>query len=56
MFCLPRNRIYLPQNYFSSYVYLKDMYKTLKGKIQFVSALNHQSFNTTPYEVKLTFV
>ena len=40
-FCLPGNWIYLPHNYFSSYVYLKDTYKTLKGigKIQFVSEL-----------------
>ena len=39
--CLPRNWIYLLQNYFSSYVYLKDIYKTLKGigKIQFLSEL-----------------
>ena len=41
VFCLPRNWIYLLPNFFSSYVYLKDMYKTLKGigKIQFVSEL-----------------
>ena len=40
-FCLPRNRIYVLQNYFSSYVYLKDKCKTLKGigKIQFISEL-----------------
>ena len=40
-FCLPGNWIYLPHNYFSSCVYLKDTYKTLKGigKIQFVSEL-----------------
>ena len=40
-FCLPRNWIWLLQNYFSSYVHLKDIYKTLKGigKIQFVSEL-----------------
>ena len=40
-FCLPRNWICLLQNYFSSYVHLKDIYKTLKGigKIQFVSEL-----------------
>ena len=33
--------IYLLQNYFSSYVYLRDIYKTLKGigQIQFVSEL-----------------
>ena len=33
--------IYLLQNYFSNYVYVKDIYKTLKGigKIQFVSKL-----------------
>ena len=33
--------IYLLQNYFSSYVYLRDIYKTLKGIgiIQFVSEL-----------------
>ena len=38
-FCSPRNWIYLFQNYFSSYVYLKDICKTLKGieKIQFIS-------------------
>ena len=38
-FCLPRNWIYLLQNYLSSYVHLKDINKTLKGigKIQFVS-------------------
>ena len=36
---LPRNWIYLLQSYFSSCVYLKDIYETLKGigKIQFVS-------------------
>ena len=28
--CLPRNWIYLRQNYFTSYVYLKDTYKTLE--------------------------
>ena len=41
MFCLPRDWIYLLQNYFSSYVYLKDIYETLKriGKIQFASEL-----------------
>ena len=41
VFSLPCNCIYLLQNYFSSYVYLKDIYKTLKGigKIQFVSEL-----------------
>ena len=35
------NRIYLLRNFFSSYVYLKDMYITLKsiGKILFVSVL-----------------
>ena len=35
------NRIYLLQNCFSNYVYLKDMYMTLKGigKILFVLAL-----------------
>ena len=40
-FCLPRNWIYLLQGYFSSYVYLSDIHKTLKGigKIQFVSEL-----------------
>ena len=40
-FCLQRNWIYLLQNYFSNYVYLKDIYKSLKGigKIQFVSEL-----------------
>ena len=40
-FCLPRYWIYLLQNYFSSYSYLKNIYKTLKriGKIQFVSQL-----------------
>ena len=39
--CLPHNWIYLLQNYFSSYVYLKDIYKALKGvgKIQFLSEL-----------------
>ena len=38
---MPRNWIYLLQNYFLSYVYLKDIYKTLEGigKIQFVSEL-----------------
>ena len=38
-FYLPRNWIYLLQNYFSSYLYLKDVYKTLTGtgKIQFES-------------------
>ena len=42
MFCLPSNCIYLLQNYFSSYAYLKDIYKTLKGIgiIKFVSKLN----------------
>ena len=37
-FVLPRNWIYLLQNYFSSYLYLRDMYTTLKGieKTQFV--------------------
>ena len=36
---LPRTWIYLLQSYFSSCVYLKDIYETLKGigKIQFVS-------------------
>ena len=40
-FCLPHNWIYLVQNYFSSYVYLKDIYWHLKriGQIQFVSEL-----------------
>ena len=40
-FCLPRNWIYLVQNYFSSYVYLKDIYWHLKRirQIQFVSEL-----------------
>ena len=35
------NRIYLLRNCFSAYIYLKDMYITLKGirKIQFVSVL-----------------
>ena len=39
--CLPRNWIYLFQNYFSSYVYLKDIYTTLTGiwKSQFLSQL-----------------
>ena len=38
-FCLPRKWIYVRQDYFSNYVYPKDVYKTLKefGKIQFVS-------------------
>ena len=38
-FSLPRTG--LLQNYFSSYVYIKDIYKTLKGtgKIVFVSEL-----------------
>ena len=37
----PSNRIYLLQNCFSNYVYLKDMYLSLKGigKILFVSVL-----------------
>ena len=41
IFCLPRNWIFLLQNYFPSYVYLKDIYKTLKviGKTQFVLEL-----------------
>ena len=41
LFCLPCNWIYLIQNPFLSYVYLKDIHKTLKeiGKIQFVSEL-----------------
>ena len=66
-FCSPRNWIYLLQNYFSSYVYLNDIYKTLKGigKIQFVSELtilqessrrkkqNCQSLNATSYVGKL---
>ena len=41
VFYLPRNWIYLLQNYFSSHVYLKDIYKPLKGigKNQFVSEL-----------------
>ena len=40
-FCLPRNWIHLLQFIFSSYVYLEDIHKTLKGlgKIQFVSEL-----------------
>ena len=40
-FCLPHNWIYLVQNYFSSYVYLKDIYWHLKRirQIQFVSEL-----------------
>ena len=40
-FGLQRNWIYLLQNCFSSYVYVKDIYKTLNGigKIQFVSEL-----------------
>ena len=40
-FCLQRNWIKLLQNYFLSYVYLKNIYKALKGigKIQFVSEL-----------------
>ena len=38
---LPRNWIYLLQNYFSSNIHLKDTYKNLKGigKIQFVSEI-----------------
>ena len=42
IFCLPRNWIYLLQNYFSSYAYLNDIYKTLKGIgiIKSVSKLN----------------
>ena len=38
-FCLSCDSIYLLQNYFSSYKYVKDIYKTLKktGNIQFVS-------------------
>ena len=53
LFCLPRNWIYSLHNYFSSYKYLKDIYKILKGirKVQFVSKLN-----TTPYVRKLTLV
>ena len=43
IFSLPHtsNRIYLLRNYFSNYVYLKDIYITLKkiGKILFVSVL-----------------
>ena len=41
LFCLPRNWIYLLQNYFWSYVYLKAIYKTLKRirKIQIASEL-----------------
>ena len=61
VFCLPRNWIYLLQNYFSSYVYLKDIYKLLKGigKNQFVSELTiflslqiskfHESLNKEKY-------
>ena len=61
VFCLPRNWIYLLQNYFSSYVYLKDIYKPLKGigKNQFVSELTfflslqiskfHESLNKEKY-------
>ena len=58
-FCLPRKWIYVRQDYFSNYVYPKDVYKTLKefGKIQFVSKnCNYQSLNTTPYVGKLTLV
>ena len=42
-FCLPGNWIYLVQNYFSSYVSLKDIYKTLKGngKIHFFFRVNN---------------
>ena len=42
IFSLPRNWIYLLQNYFSSYAYLNDIYKTLKGIgiIKYVSKLN----------------
>ena len=41
-FCLPRNWIPLLQNFLCAmYVYLKDIYKTLKriGKIKFVAQL-----------------
>ena len=40
-FCLPRNWNHLFQFFPPSYVYLKDIYKTVKGleKIQFVSEL-----------------
>ena len=40
-FCSPHNWICLLQNYILSYVYPKDIYKTLKGigKIRFVSVL-----------------
>ena len=41
--CLPRtsSQIEVRRNYFSNYIYLKNMYKTLKGlgKIQFLSEL-----------------
>ena len=40
-FCLSLKGIFLLQNCFSSYLYLKDIYKTLRetGNIQFVSEL-----------------
>ena len=52
-FCLPRNWNHLFQFFIPSYVYLKDIYKTVKGlgKIQFVSELtillNPQILNFT---------
>ena len=44
--CLLRNWIYLLQNCFRSYAYLKDIYKTLKGieKTQFVSEITIYGF------------
>ena len=62
--------VYHIQNYFSNYVYLKDIYiyQTLKGirKIQFVSELTlllnlyiskfHKEKNWTPYMGRLTLV
>ena len=43
LFCLLRNWICLLQNYFLSHLYLKDIYKALKGigKTQFMSGVNN---------------
>ena len=42
--CLPRHWMWLLRNYFSSYVYLKDIYKTFKGIRQIQFALELKEF------------
>ena len=69
-FYIPCNCICLLQNYIFSYLYLKDIYKTLKEltillnlqRFKFHGSLrkekngSYYSLNTTPYVAKLTLV